>query len=72
MAVVAAARKLTVIIWHMLTEGRPYRLAPERTTREKLSLMHYYATGNRTSSPSRAPMQACTVSPLDASGHGAG
>ena len=46
-AVVAAARKLTVIIWHMLTEGQPYRWAPERTTREKLGLMHYHATGIR-------------------------
>ena len=46
-AVVAAARKLTVIIWHMLTSGEPYRWAPERTTREKLGLMHYHATGLR-------------------------
>ena len=46
-AVVAAARKLTVIIWHMLTSGEPYRWAPERTTREKLGLMHYHATGIR-------------------------
>lgn len=46
-AIVAAARKLTVIIWHMLTDGEPYRWAPERTTREKLGLMHYHATGLR-------------------------
>jgi len=46
-AVVAAARKLAVIIWHMLTSGEPYRHAPERTTREKISLMHYHATGLR-------------------------
>lgn len=46
-AVVAAARKLTVIIWHMLKSGEPYRCAPERTTREKISLMHYHATGVR-------------------------
>ena len=53
-AVVAAARKLTTIIWHMLTEGQPYRYAPERTTREKLGSvlpldrrMHYHATGLR-------------------------
>jgi transposase len=44
-AIVAAARKLTVVVWHMLTAGEPYRWAPERTTREKLSLMHYHATG---------------------------
>lgn len=46
-AVVAAARKLTTIIWHMLTNGEPYRWAPERTTREKLGRMHYRATGVR-------------------------
>lgn len=46
-AVVAAARKLSVIIWHMLTKGEPYRWAPERTTHEKLSRMRYRATGVR-------------------------
>ena len=46
-AVVAAARKLTVILWHMLTEGEPYRYAPQRTTHEKLMRMHYHATGQR-------------------------
>ncbi len=46
-AVVAAARKLTTIIWHMLTSGEPYRYAPEKTTREKLGRMHYHATGVR-------------------------
>jgi transposase len=51
-AAVAAARKLTVILWHILTEGEPYRYAPERTTREKISRMHYQATGiRRTSGP---------------------
>jgi len=29
----------------MLTSREPYRHAPERTTREKISLMHYHATG---------------------------
>ena len=47
MAISQAVRKLTVIIWHMLTRAEPYRWAPERTTREKLSLMHYHATGIR-------------------------
>ena len=46
-AIVAAARKLTVIIWHMLKNSEPYRYAPQRTTREKLSRMHYLATGRR-------------------------
>jgi transposase len=46
-AVVAAARKLTVILWHILRSGEPYRYAPERTTREKLSRMRYHATGRK-------------------------
>ena len=31
----------------MLKGGEPYRYAPERTTREKLSRMRYQATGVR-------------------------
>jgi len=46
-AVVAAARKLTVIIWHMLISGEAYRYAPEPRTREKLNRMEYHATGIR-------------------------
>ena len=46
-AVVAAARKLTVIIWQMLTSGEAYRYAPQRSTKEKISRMHYVATGIR-------------------------
>jgi transposase len=46
-AVVAAARKLTVIIWHMLSSGEPYRYGPQRSTHEKLSRLSYHATGIR-------------------------
>ena len=57
---VFAARKLTVILWHILTNGEPSRYVPERTTREKIARMHYQATGVRhTSGPpkgaSRSP-----------------
>jgi transposase len=51
-AVVAAARKLTVILYHMLTSGEPYRAAPERSTREKLNRLRYHATGRRQKSGS--------------------
>jgi transposase len=35
-AIVATARKLAVIAWHMLTTGEPYRWAPPIQTREKI------------------------------------
>lgn len=35
-AVVALARKLVVLVWHMLTHKEPYRYAPTRRTRAKL------------------------------------
>ena len=46
-AVVAAARKLAVIGWHMLTTGEPYRYALPRTTEAKLSRLRVKATGER-------------------------
>ena len=46
-AVVVAARKLTVILWHILRSGEPCRYAPQRTTREKLTRMRYHATGRK-------------------------
>jgi|JI10StandDraft_1071094.scaffolds.fasta_scaffold194869_2 transposase len=39
-AVVALARKLIVLIWHMLTKKEPYRYAPSARTREKLRKLH--------------------------------
>lgn len=36
MAVVALARKLAVLIWHLLHQGEPYRYAVPASTRTKL------------------------------------
>jgi transposase len=49
-AVVAAARKLAVIAWHMLTKNEPYRYAIPRTTETKLSRLRVKATGQRRTS----------------------
>jgi len=46
-AVVATARKLVVIAWHMLKNGEPYRYAVPRSTQTKLSRMRVAATGKR-------------------------
>jgi len=46
-AVVAAARKLAVIGWHMLTTNEPYRYAIPRSTETKLSKLRVKATGQR-------------------------
>jgi transposase len=46
-AVVAAARKLVVIAWHMLTNNEPYRYAQPRSTETKLSRLRVKATGQR-------------------------
>ena len=35
-AIVALARKLVVLVWHLLTHQEPYRYAPTRRTRAKL------------------------------------
>jgi len=65
-AVVAAARKLTVIIYHMLTKGEAYYAAPERRTHEKLSRLHYHATGRKRKS---GPKKGSKQSPFYGSGH---
>lgn len=46
-AVVAAARKLVVIAWHLLHAGEPYRYAQPRLTQEKLARLRIKATGKR-------------------------
>jgi transposase len=46
-AVVAAARKLVVIAWHMLRNHEPYRYAQPRPTQEKLARLRIKATGKR-------------------------
>ena len=46
-AVVAAARKLVVIAWHMLTKNEPYRYATPDSTAVKLARLRILATGQR-------------------------
>jgi transposase len=46
-AVVATARKLVVIAWHMLTKNEPYRYAQPRVTEHKLRRLRVKATGQR-------------------------
>lgn len=46
-AVVATARKLVVVAWHMLTTEEPYRYAVPRTTQTKLARLRVQATGRR-------------------------
>lgn len=46
-AVVATARKLVVIAWHMLTSNEPYRYAQPEATQGKLARLRVKATGKR-------------------------
>jgi transposase len=46
-AVVAAARKLAMIGWQMLTSNEPYRYAMPRATGDKLARLRVRATGQR-------------------------
>jgi transposase len=46
-AVVAVARKLVVIAWHMLTKNEPYRYALSVNTEEKLRKLRVLATGEK-------------------------
>lgn len=46
-AVVAAARKLVVIAWHMLKNNEPYRYALPNATQQKLARLRVKATGER-------------------------
>ena len=41
------ARKLVVLLWHMLTKGEDYRYEPPAGTREKLQRIAYVETGER-------------------------
>jgi transposase len=71
-AVVAAARKLAVIGWHMLTHNEPYRYALPRTTETKLSRLRVRATGQRrvggspkgTKAAAKLPGGSRTIKPL--------
>jgi transposase len=51
-AITAVARKLTVLVWHMLTKGEDYHYASPDLTREKTNRLHRLATGE--SAPRRA------------------
>jgi len=59
-AVVAAARKLVTIAWHVLRSGEPYRYAIPRTTQTKLARLRVAATRSRRrgGSPKGAPRSA--------------
>ncbi|MCZ6887775.1 MAG: transposase, partial [Gammaproteobacteria bacterium] len=46
-AITAVARKLVVLVWHMLTKNENYRYASPTLTREKLNRLHRLATGER-------------------------
>jgi transposase len=46
-AVVATARKLVVIAWHMLKANEPYRYAQPQTVEYKLEQLRVTATGEK-------------------------
>jgi transposase len=46
-AVVATARKLVLIAWHMLKNNEPYRYAQPKTVQAKLARLRVAATGQR-------------------------
>jgi hypothetical protein len=46
-AVVATARKLITIAWHMLKNNEPYRYAQPKTVQAKMSRLRILATGKR-------------------------
>jgi hypothetical protein len=46
-AVVATARKLVLIAWHMLKKDEPYRYAQPKTVQAKLSKLRVTATGRK-------------------------
>lgn len=46
-AVVACARKLAVLLWHVLTSGEPFRYALPKSLEAKYSRLRVRATGRR-------------------------
>lgn len=46
-AVVACARKLAVLVWHVLSSGEPFRYAVPKTLEAKYSRLRVRATGTR-------------------------
>jgi transposase len=65
-AVVATARKLVVIAWHMLQKNEPYRYAQPASTATKLARLRIQATGKKRQSGSTrgTPRPAATAVPL--------
>ena len=60
-AIVAAARKLVTLAWHVLRTGAPYRYAMPRVTQEKLARLRRRATGvRRRSGPSAGTPRTAT------------
>jgi transposase len=72
-AVVAAARKLVMIAWHMIRNNEPYRYATPRSTESKLSGFRIRATGEvrksgrakGTKSTAKLPGGGRTIKALD-------
>ena len=52
-AIVAVARKLVVLVWHILTTGEPYRYAQPALHQAKLARIRIRATGERMKSGPR-------------------
>ena len=46
-AVVACARKLAVLLWHVLSSGEPFRYAQPKSLQAKFSRLRVRATGQR-------------------------
>jgi transposase len=62
-ALTAVARKLTVLVWHMLTTGEDYRYAPPARTREKLMRLDRLAADP--SAPKRLRARSVPKRPQD-------
>jgi transposase len=73
-AVVATARKLAILAWHVLTSGEPYRYAVPSTTEAKLAKLRVTATGEKRrtgprkgeKSQAKLPGGSRTIKPLEA------
>ena len=46
-AIIAVARKLVVLVWHMLTSEEDYHYSPPSSTRKKVAQVRQLATGRR-------------------------
>lgn len=59
-AVVATARKLVTIAWHMLIDNEPYRYAQPKTVAAKLSRLRVRATGQKRKTGSKGQKRPAT------------